>query len=315
MPFFQAPLSGYSDKPMRILARQFSSPLVFTGVMLDKTALHPAAIKKNIFNPDDNEHPVGAQILGNDPKTMAKSAAVFEKIGYDLIDLNFACPVPKVLRRRRGGFLLTKPYIVMEIYKAVRDAVSCPVLMKLRTGFDSSDAAKEDFRQICTEAAEQGVDALVIHGRDVVKNYRGKADWGIIAEVKRRFPQTKIFGSGDIFDAESALQRLTTCKVDGVIIARGAIGNPWIFKEVRALFEGKPKPAKPTLTEQGQVILRHFEMIASSHEITKAVRYFRKFSVAYCRRHPQRKKVQTALMAAVSKEEVLKAIKKWYGVG
>ena len=246
---------------------------------------------------------------------MAKSAAVFEKIGYDLIDLNFACPVPKFLRRGRGGYLLTKPNAVMEIYKAVRDAVSCPVLMKLRAGFDSSKASKEDFWRICAEAAAEGIDAIVIHGRTVGKQYRGFADWDIIAEVKRQFPETKIIGSGDIFDAETAMNRLTSNKLDGVIIARGAIGNPWIFTEVRALFEGKEKPAPPTITEQGEVMLRHFEMILESNEIIKAVRYFRKFSAAYCRRHWQRKKAQMDLMAARSKQEVLGAIKKWYGVG
>ena len=100
MPFFQAPLSGYTDKAMRLLSRQFGAPLTFTGVMLDKTSLHRAAIKKPHFHPDENEHPVGAQILGTEPETMAKSAAVFEKIGYDLIDLNFACP--DTLRDSKG---------------------------------------------------------------------------------------------------------------------------------------------------------------------------------------------------------------------
>ena len=315
VPFFQAPLSGYSDRPMRLLARQFGSPLTFTGVLLDKIALHPKAVKKLQFQPGDDEHPVGVQILGSEPETMARAAAGFEKIGYDLIDLNFACPAPKVLRRGRGGALLAKPEQVMEIYRRVRSAVSCPVLMKLRTGYDGSEASRENFWRICRDAQHQGVDAITIHGRTVGQKYRKTADWEIIAEVKKRFPQMTVIGSGDLFDAETAVERLKSSGVDGVIIARGAIGNPWIFRDACALFQGRPKPDPPGITEQGQIMLRHFELIAEMREMVKAVRYFRKFAVGYCRRHPNRKMVQIELMAAKNKDEVLATIKRWYGVG
>ena len=315
VPFFQASLSGYSDRAMRLLAREFGSPLTLTGVMLDKVSLHARAIRKMGLEAKDDEHPVGAQILGADAETMAKSAEAFERIGYDLIDLNFACPAPKVLRRGRGGQLLTKPNTVMEIYRRVRQAVRCPILMKLRVGFDGSDAGREDFWRICEGACSEGVDALVIHGRTVKQKYRDRADWEIIAEVKRQFPETMIFGSGNLFDAETVVDRIKNGGVDGVIIARGAIGNPWIFSQVRAQLEGKPKPPGPGIAEQGEVMLRHFEMIAQTREIIKAVRFFRKFSVGYCKHHPQRKKVQADLLSAQNEQQVLAAIKNWYQVG
>ncbi len=314
LPFMQASLSGYSDRPMRVLARRFGSPMTFTGVFLDKNAVHLKAAKKLLFAPEGEELPVAGQILGANPSTMATAAAAFEQLGYAFIDLNFACPAPKVLRRGRGGALLQKPETAIEIYRQVRDKVSCPVTMKLRTGFDSSDASREDFWRLCTLAAEEGVDALFVHGRTVKQKYRGKANWQTVAEVKRRFPNTTVIGSGDLLDAQTAADQITSAAIDGVIIARGAIGNPWIFSELKALLTGEPKPPPPSITEQGQVMLEHFEMIAQTREMIKAVRYFRKFAVNYCRRHPRRKKAQAALMKARSSTEVITAIKQFYNL-
>ncbi|MBN1804742.1 MAG: tRNA-dihydrouridine synthase family protein, partial [Sedimentisphaerales bacterium] len=148
VPFIQAPLSGYSDYAMRRLGLDFGVPLTFSGVMLAKSAAHPKLLRNPAFRPHDDEHPVGAQILGNDPATMAKAARALEDAGYDLIDLNFACPVPKVVRRQRGGYLLKEPEMVMEIFNRVREVVTCPVTMKLRTGFDSSMESYDNFHRI-----------------------------------------------------------------------------------------------------------------------------------------------------------------------
>ena len=183
IPVFQAPLSGYTDIAMRTIAREHGAPLTFTGVMLAKNILNAKAMRKGIFHPAEGESPIGAQILGSDPVLMGKAAAVFASIGYDLIDINIACPAPKVLRRGRGGALLKDAETTIEIFKRVRDAVKCPVTMKLRTGFGSDDGTRENFWQICEEVSKGGVDALVVHGRTVKGYYRGKADWQIIRQV------------------------------------------------------------------------------------------------------------------------------------
>jgi len=297
---------------MRLLAKQFGCPLTFTGVMLDAIALHHKALKKLKFQPMDNEHPVGAQVLGDDPKVMAAAAAKFIETGYDLIDLNFACPAPKVLRRARGGHLMQQPAIIRETFLRTREKVSCPVSMKIRIGYDRSEASEEDFWTICENAAADGVNMLAIHGRTVCQKYRGKADWSRIAEVKKRFPNLTVFGSGDIMTPEIAIERLNESGIDGIIVARGAIGNPWIFQDIRALYNGNPKPEPPTLTEQGQTMLEHFEMVTATRSIVKAVPYFRKFMAGYCKRHPQRKKTLLALMACKTKEEVVQTIRQCY---
>ncbi len=312
MPFIQAPLAGYTDHPMRILARRFGCPLTFTGVMLDKIALHHKALKKMKFLPADNEHPVGAQVLGDEPAVMAAAAAKFIEVGYDLIDLNFACPAPKVLRRARGGHLMQKPAFIRETFRRTRELVDTPVFMKIRIGYDKSAAAEADFWTICENAADDGVDMLAIHGRTVCQKYRGKADWTRIAEAKRRFPTLTIFGSGDIMTPEIAVSRLHESGIDGIIVARGAIGNPWIFREIRALYNGEPKPDAPTLEDQAAVMLEHFDMICQWRPERKAVPYFRKFMASYCKRHPERKKTLLALMACKTAPSIIDTIKDGY---
>jgi nifR3 family TIM-barrel protein len=245
---------------------------------------------------------------------MAKAAKVIAGVGYDLIDLNFACPAPKVLRRQRGGYLLKKPDRIMEIYHAVREIVNCPVTMKLRTGFDKSDACLEDFWDVVSRTAAAKVDALIVHPRNVCQRFTGTADWRLLAELKKKFPQMTIIGSGDLFSADVVKENMQNTGVDGVVIARGAIGNPWIFNQLRALFEGKPAPDLPTIEQQGQVILKHFELIWPLYEPKKVITFFRKFLLGYCKLHPQRRKVQKALFAANNKDQLISVIKQWYGV-
>ncbi|TKJ32821.1 MAG: tRNA-dihydrouridine synthase [Planctomycetes bacterium B3_Pla] len=312
VPFMQAPLSGYSDYAMRRLALDFGAPLTFSGVMLAKSAAHPKVLRNPAFMPHDDEHPVGAQILGADAATMAKAAKALQDAGYDLIDLNFACPVPKVLRRRRGGYLLNEPETLMQIYDRVREAVTCPVTMKLRTGFDHSRRSYDNFCRIVSEASERNVDALTIHGRTVEQKFTGDVDWDLLAKTKNRFGKTTIIGSGDLFDPQTIAMRLKVSKLDGVSIARGAVGNPWIYEGLNAVLKGEPAPARPDLAEQAEVIGRHFEGICRHYEPTAAVRYFRKFLIRYSRLHPTPKKAQKALLAAKSKTQLLAAIEECY---
>jgi len=312
MPFFQAPLSGYSDYAMRKIARRFGAPLTFAPVMLAKSAVNPKFLNKKIFNPQDDEHPIGAQILGSDPIIMAKAAKALENIGYDLIDLNFACPAPKVLRRQRGGYLLKHPERIMEIYRRVREAVSCPLLMKLRIGYGHSQEHRDYFWQIVSRAASEGVDALVIHGRSVMQRFTGSADFNILAQIKKQFPQTTIIGSGDMFEPLTIAENLKKTRIDGVLIARGAIGNPWIFRDLKAILQGKNKPDTPTLEEQGHTIIKHFELVSEIYKKAKAVRFFRKFIAGYSKRHPQRKKLRLQLLAAENKDQFIETINRWY---
>ncbi len=312
VPFFQAPLSGYTDTAMRNLARKFGCPLTYTGMMLDRIALHPRAIRKLKFLPNDDIHPVGAQIIGKEAETMAEAAANFEKSGFDAIDLNFACPAPKVLRRGRGGALMQKPAQIFEIYKRVRDAVSVPLTIKIRSGFDNSEQSREKFLQICDFADREQINGVMIHGRSVVDKYRGHADWGIIKSVKEQWPGLTVIGSGDVFEAEKAKEVFEESKVDGFIAARGAIGNPWLFSKLRALFENRDLPSEPNLRQRGEVILEHFDMLTEIKVPHKATKQFRKFAASYCKPHPERKAAMLEMLKAQTAEQLRQSVKKWF---
>jgi tRNA-dihydrouridine synthase B len=307
-PFFQASLAGYSDYAMRAVARDCGAPLTFAGAMLAKGVIHPRVFNNPLFGPGDDEHPVGAQLLGEDPAIMAKAAKVLRQLGYDLIDLNFACPTPKVINRKRGGFLLTDPDKAIEIYTAVREAVVCPVTMKLRTGFD--ERSIDDFWEIVSRAAAGKVDAMIVHPRTVCQRFTGKANWLILSEVKKRFPRTAIIGSGDLFSVDTIINNMKTSGVDGLSIARGAIGNPWIFSQLRA---GNSN-SMPSLDEQGKVISKHFHLVCKLYGEEKGIMHFRKFAIAYCKLHPQRKKVEKVFSSVKSVEEFSAVIRQWYGL-
>lgn len=313
-PFFQAPLSGYSDRAMRSLARQFGCPLTFSGVMLDKSACYKPLFKKPNYVIKDFEHPIGGQILGTCPETMAMAAKNLCEAGYDLVDLNFACPAPKVLRRGRGGAMIDSPAAVIEIYKRVRGAIDCPLLVKLRSGFDNSSRTRENFWRICEQLAGEGVDALIVHGRSAAQMYQGQADWDIPAELKRKLPRTTIIGSGDLFEAHDIANKLKTSGIDGIVIARGAIGNPWLFRQITDVLAGTDEVYKPDLAEQGAVILRHFELLRELYDSGKSIRYFRKFLAHYSKGHPQKKKVKFDFVSCKNEEQLRQIVRNWYDV-
>ena len=183
--------------------------------------------------------------------------------------------------------------------------------MKLRIGVDRQPESHENFWEIVARSIEQGVDALVIHGRTVSEKYRGQSDWGLLAVVKSRFPAATIVGSGDIFDPPATIDLMKTTGLDGFVVARGAVGNPWIFRDLRCVWENRPLPPPPDLAEQSMVMLEHFRRICQSYAEKRAVGYFRKFVVGYARRHPKRKQVLLGLMKAKTRAEVEAGIAAW----
>ena len=312
IPVIQASLSGYSDRAMRVLARKFGCELTFGGVILDSSASYKPLFEKPNYILRDDEHPIGAQLLGSDPEKMAKAAENLQRIGYDIIDLNFACPAPKVVKKARGGAMLDQPEMVLEIFRCVREAVNCPVIMKMRIGTDHSEKSLKNFWQICTQAVEYGIDGLIVHGRSVGQRFKGTADWDIIKQLKQKFPKTTIIGSGDLFEPIDIVNKLKSSGADGVAIARGAIGKPWIFRQIKDVLDGKTEIFQPDIKEQGQIILEHFGMLKELYDIKKCIWYFRKFLIKYSGSHTNIRKVCRELIAAQTEDQLKQTIKKWY---
>jgi len=299
-PFVQAALSGYSDRAMRVIARRHGAAYALGEVLLDRFVATMKHGKKNLARVAvaDEEHPVGAQLMGSDPEEFPPAARRLVAEGYDCIDINFGCPVRKVLGRCRGGYLLGVPETALAIVSRVREAVPdrLPVTVKMRRGIDDSAASLDSFWRIFEGAFDRGVAAITVHGRSVEQRYVGPSSWAFLAEVKRRAGGRTVIGSGDLFSAQACLRMLAETGVDGVSVARGAIGNPWIFAQARALLTGAPCPPPPRVHEQREVLREHFALASALHGEAVAARSMRKFAIKYARVHPDQVSVRDAFV-------------------
>lgn len=314
LPVVQAALSGYSDAPMRRVARRCGAPYALHEVVLDKLVLQPGKLQKKILDLAADDHPIGGQLMGADPGQFAAAASRMAASGFDVVDLNFGCPVKKVLGRCRGGFLLSDPPTAIEIVRRVREQVPqrTPVTVKMRRGMDDSLESERAFFAIFDAAFELGVAAITVHGRTVQQRYSGPSRWEFLRRVKRHAGERVILGSGDLFSASDAVRMIEQTGVDGVTLARGCIGNPWIFREARALLDGQPLPEPPDVAEQGRVIRAHFDLAVAAEGARQAARTMRKFGIKYSELHPLAAEVRAAFIRARDADEWLAVLDRWY---
>jgi len=304
VPFVQAAMSGYSDLPMRRLARRYGAPYTINEVVLDKLVVQRGRKHMQILQVPDDDHPVGGQLMGAGPDDFAPAAVAMAGAGYDVIDINFACPVRKVLARRRGGFLLSQP----------DDAIGSthPVTVKMRRGTDNTQQAERNFFEIMDGAFEIGVSAVTLHGRTVVQRYASSSQWSFLAKVKRHVGDRVILGSGDLFTADACVRMIHETGVDGVTIARGCIGNPWIFDECRALWRGDALPPPPSIGEQRTAIVDHWSDMVETYGDTHAAKVMRKFGIKYSEHHPLARQVRDAFIATRTPDDIHRLLDTWY---
>ena len=288
-PFVQAALSGYSDRPMRSLARAYGASYTVAEVMIDRFALEAKGGGKtgHHFHVEAADHPVGAQLMGAEPETFVPAAKRLAAAGFDVIDINFGCPVKSAIGGCRGGYHLGQPDTAIEIVHRVRSAVPehVPVTVKMRRGIDDSAESRDNFFRIMERAYAAGIAAITVHGRTVEQKYRGASSWDFLGEVKQFAGEHTVLGSGDLFSAEDCVAMLRQTGVDGVTIARGAIGNPWIFGQAVRLWSTGQSPAPPTVFEQRTALEMHFAF-AQAHHSSSALGGLRKFGFKYARLHP-----------------------------
>jgi len=302
-PVVLAPLAGYSDLSYRLICRSLSAPYCTTEAMLDKNILVDGKLRKRLILTDDADHPVAGQIMGSRPEDMAAAAAVLREAGFDAIDLNFACPVRKVLARRRGGYLMSRPGLALEIIDAVCQAVlDRPVTVKMRQAFDATDESLDAFWRIARGAFAAGAAAVCVHARSVAQKYRGRADWEFLRQVKRAFPDRTIIGSGDALTAAEALKMLGETGVDAIGAARGAIGNPWFFRQARDIAAGRA-PYQPTLEEQAALISRHYRLACGLYGPERGLKVMRHCALHYARLHPRPLETRRAVLRVKNEAE------------
>ncbi len=314
-PVVQAALSGYSDWPMRVIARRLGAAYTVCEVMLDRFILNVTKGKKakRFLHVTDEEHPCGAQLMGAVPEEFPPAALKLVEAGFDVIDLNLACPVKKVLGRCRGGFLLSDPETALQIVVRVRDALppGVPLTVKMRRGMDLSPQSRERFFTIFDGTFRLGAAAVTVHGRTVRQRYEGTSSREFLREVKKHAGEQTVLGSGDLFTARDCLDMLRETGMDGVSVARGAIGNPWIFQQARALAEGITLPP-PTLYQQRDVIAEHYRLSEQIYGPGRCCRVMRKFGIKYARLHPHYKEVRDAFVAVTAPAHWRAALDRWY---
>ncbi len=315
-PIVQAALSGYSDWAMRVIARRLGAPYTLCEVLLDQFLIEASHTRKNHgrIRVSDEEHPVAGQLMGANPKDFGPAALRLVNAGFDVIDINFGCPVKKVLGRCRGGYLLSQVDTALEIVSRVREAVpvQIPVTVKMRRGIDDTAESRDRFFTIFDGAFARGVAAATVHGRTVQQRYIGPSSWNFLRDVKRHAPERVVLGSGDLFTPQACLDMIRETGVDGVTVARGAIGNPWIFGQVRALAAGRPLPDPPSLFAQRAVIGEHYRLAEQIYGAEVCCRQMRKFGIKYSRLHPQSLEVRNAFVNVRRPGEWLKVLDQWY---
>ena len=314
-PIVQAALSGYSDAPMRVIARRLGAPYTLCEVMLDQflVAVKQRHKNRHFLHIDPDEHPVAGQLMGAEPDQFSAGAKRLVEAGFDVIDINFGCPVKKVLGRCRGGYHLGQPKVALQIVQRTREVVPehIPVTVKMRRGIDDSHQSRDHFFEILDGAFQLGVSAVTVHGRTVEQKYIGPSRWEFLREVKQHVGQRTILGSGDLFTAQDCLDMIAQTSVDGVTVARGAIGNPWIFQQARALAAGQPLPPPPTIREQGDVIREHYRLAEEVYG-DRCGRQMRKFGIKYSALHPESSEVRKSFVQVHCREDWEEALRRWY---
>jgi tRNA-dihydrouridine synthase B len=315
-PVVQAALSGYSDWAMRVIARRLGAPYTLCEVLLDRfvTEVSRGRRARRYMQVSDEEHPVGAQLMGANPLEFGPAARHLVAAGFDVVDINFGCPVKKVLGRCRGGFLLSQVDTALEIVSRVREAVppEIPVTVKMRRGIDDTAESRDKFFRIFDGAYERGVAAITVHGRTVEQKYVGPSHWEFLREVKQHAGTRTVLGSGDLFTPRACIEMLEQTRVDGVTAARGAIGNPWIFNQARALAAGLPLPAPPSLFEQRAVIAEHYRLAEELYGPVHCGRQMRKFGIKYSQLHPHSRQVRDAFVAVSRPGQWKGVLDQWY---
>jgi len=316
-PVVQAALSGYSDWPMRVIARRLGAPYALCEVMLDEFLVNLKDRKRtsHFLHLSDEDHPVGGQLMGAEPEQFALGAMKLVEAGFDVIDINFGCPVKKVLGRCRGGFHLSQPEVALEIVRRTRDAVPAeiPVTMKMRRGLDDSARSRDNFFEILDGAFGMGIAGITVHGRTVEQRYVGPSRWSFLQEVKRHVGEKIILGSGDLFTPEDCLRMIEQTGVDGVTVARGAIGNPWIFQQTRALADGLPLPQPPRLPEQREILQQHYRLATQLYGEERVGPLMRKFGIKYAILHPQHDSLRGAFVKVKNREDWNQVLDQFYG--
>jgi len=301
-PVVLAPMAAITNPPFRLICRSMGAGLVVTEMMSAEGLAHRGKKTLEMLDIRPDEHPVSVQIYGKHPEMMARAAAVIEDAGADMVDINMGCPMRKVVSSGHGAALLLDPSKVYRIIKAMTEAVSIPVTAKIRAGFEDSNAAT-----VARAVEDAGGAAVTIHGRTRREMFEGHPDLAVIAELEETV-SIPVIGNGDVRDVASALAMMGQTGCAGVMVARGCMGYPWIFRELNAAFAGLPIPPPPTLEERREVVREHARLYAETYGERRTVLEIRKHLLWYFRQTPGEEALKAAMAGLATMGAVYDAI-------
>ena len=306
-PYILAPMAGVTDLPFRLLCKEQGAGLLCMEMISAKALQYKNKNTKALLAIHPDEYPVSLQLFGSDPKIMSEMAKMIEELPFQILDINMGCPVPKVVRNGEGSALMKNPELVHEIVSAVSKAIKKPVTVKIRKGFDDDNINAVEISKIIEDA---GGAAVAVHGRTREQYYSGKADWDIIRRVKEAV-SIPVIGNGDVTDVASAEALVEQTGCDGIMIGRGAEGNPWIFKQILHYMETGETLAKPTQHEVKEMMLRHARMQVEYKGGAIGIREMRKHVAWYTAGFPHSAKLRAAINQVESLQTLEQMLNEW----
>lgn len=276
-PVLLAPMAGFTDVAFRSICKSMGCGLTYTEMVSAKALYYGNENTQRLLMVSENEKPLAVQIFGSDPYIMANIAEkLSDRDDVDIIDINMGCPALKIIKNGEGSALMKNPRLAFDIVREVSKASKKPITVKIRKGFTRGESIAVDFAKGLEEA---GAKAITVHGRTREQMYQGKADWDIIKEVKSALT-IPVIGNGDVFSAKNAKELIELSGCDGVMVARGALGNPWIFNEIKDMLSGKDV-INPTPLEKVDLCIEHYKKSLEYDKEEKAVREMRKHIALY----------------------------------
>ena len=304
-----APMAGISNSAYRTIIKEMGCGLIYAEMVSDKAITYGSKKTIDMLYMTDFERPISQQIFGSDKESFIKSAKyIYENMKPDIIDINMGCPVPKVaVRAQAGSALLKDPDKVYEIVKAVKEAVPCPVTVKIRSGWDENSINAVEIAKVIEKA---GADAIAVHPRTRAQGYSGKANWNIIKEVKENV-NIPVIGNGDILTCYDAKRMLDETGCDAIMIGRGVLGNPWLIKECIDYLENGKEPEEVSVEEKINMIKYHIELLRKTKCDKLALLEIRSHASWYLKGIKNSSKLRTNICKAKNIEELLNLIEEF----
>ena len=299
-PLVLAPMAGVTDLPFRVLCKEQGAGLICMEMISAKAILYKSKNTETLMEMHPSEHPVSLQLFGSDPDIISEMAKQIEDRPFDILDINMGCPVPKVVNNGEGSALMKNPDLIKEIVSKTVKAIKKPVTVKIRRGFDEEHVNAVEIAKIIEDC---GAAAVAVHGRTREQYYAGKADWEIIREVKEAV-SIPVIGNGDVDAPVKAKQMMEETDCDGVMIARGAQGDPWIFSRTLHYLETGEVPPKPSKEEVVETMLRHARMQLDYKGNYTGIREMRKHIAWYTGGFPHSAKLRAAINEIETYEEL-----------